>query len=427
MTTENSRADALTDDQRQMLGEALTEYFTELDRDIGIDTPDRILSLIDYHDDRFIDDLIDRAIVPALSISANETGAEGAKTEAEIRKTMTPEQIRLERNLTCEAIDGAIAFGYQNTNPPPSADHWLAPFWKIGRKQYAAEFALRYLDDQLTEYLEGMPADETSRNLRDIARNALVDIEAAPRSPAMAAEAVASPATAILLAEPHTGMRVDYSGLLKQARHALKLGMQDTGSAEMLRQLQNHLTELGQRWYAGDTAVVDELLQLYCVEKDARDALAAAPQPAQADARVGLTAAARATIMDACQSISRNADGVKAGCAIGDEWPDAEDKAFYDAELQLLARLVALLNDPGQPEPRAEVTHGDTTMGECMASLLDRLEAAELYADRYRYLRERPLNAVSVGGVFAGKTPDNVVLNGADLDAAIDAARAGGA
>ncbi|WP_238400610.1 hypothetical protein [Burkholderia thailandensis] len=85
----------------------------------------------------------------------------------------------------------------------------------------------------------------------------------------------------------------------------------------------------------------------------------------------------------------------------------------------------------GKPEPRAEVTHGDTTMGECMASLLDRPEAAELYADRYRYLRERPLNAVSVGGVFAGKTPDNVVLNGADLDAAIDAAidaaRAGGA
>ncbi|OMT68756.1 hypothetical protein AQ764_14355 [Burkholderia pseudomallei] len=123
--------------------------------------------------------------------SANETGADGAKTEAEIRKTMTPEQIRLERNLTCEAIDGAMSFGYQNTNPPPSADHWLAPFWKIGRKQYAAEFALHYLDDQLTEYLKGMPADETSRNLRDIARNALVDIEAAPRSPAMAAEALA--------------------------------------------------------------------------------------------------------------------------------------------------------------------------------------------------------------------------------------------
>ncbi|MBR8073512.1 hypothetical protein KDX14_28700 [Burkholderia cenocepacia] len=71
--------------------------------------------------------------------SANETGTEGAKTEAEIRKTMTPEQIQLERKLTCEAIDGAMAFGYQNTNPPPSADHWLAPYWHVGRKQAELE------------------------------------------------------------------------------------------------------------------------------------------------------------------------------------------------------------------------------------------------------------------------------------------------
>lgn len=59
--------------------------------------------------------------------------------EAAIRATMTPEQIQLERKLTCEAIDGAIAFGYQNTNPPPSEDHWLAPYWKIGRKLSEAE------------------------------------------------------------------------------------------------------------------------------------------------------------------------------------------------------------------------------------------------------------------------------------------------
>ncbi|WP_009522292.1 hypothetical protein [Imbroritus primus] len=43
----------------------------------------------------------------------------------------------------------------------------------------------------------------------------------------------------------------------------------------MLLQLQGHLTELGVRWYAGDTAVVDELLQLYCVEKDRSAALRA--------------------------------------------------------------------------------------------------------------------------------------------------------
>lgn len=60
-------------------------------------------------------------------------------SETVIRGTMTSEQILLERKLTCEAIDGAMAFGYQNTNPPPSDDHWLAPFWKIGRKQAELE------------------------------------------------------------------------------------------------------------------------------------------------------------------------------------------------------------------------------------------------------------------------------------------------
>lgn len=44
------------------------------------------------------------------------------------------------------------------------------------------------------------------------------------------------------------------------------------------------------------------------------------------------------------------------------------------------------------------------------------------YAKRYAYLRERDLDAIVDGGVFAGKVPDNVVLNGADLDAAIDSA-----
>lgn len=73
-----------------------------------------------------------------------------------------------------------------------------------------------------------------------------------------------------LLAEKHTGMKVDYRGLLKQAQRGLR---GDPGIAEMLRQLEGHLTEFGQRWYAGDTAVVDELLQLYCIESDTRAAL----------------------------------------------------------------------------------------------------------------------------------------------------------
>lgn len=76
-----------------------------------------------------------------------------------------------------------------------------------------------------------------------------------------------------LLAADHKGMRVDYSGLLKQAVSALRRGVKEPGLAELLRQLQEHMTELGRRWYSGDTAVVDELLQLYAVEDAARDAL----------------------------------------------------------------------------------------------------------------------------------------------------------
>lgn len=76
-----------------------------------------------------------------------------------------------------------------------------------------------------------------------------------------------------LLAEKHTGMMVDYRGLLGQVQREIERSA--PGHAEMLRQLQGHLQELGQRWYAGDTAVVDELLQLYCVERQARADLAA--------------------------------------------------------------------------------------------------------------------------------------------------------
>ncbi len=80
-----------------------------------------------------------------------------------------------------------------------------------------------------------------------------------------------------LLAAEHVGMCVDYNGLLGQARSALRRGENAPAMAEMLGQLAVHLTELGQRWYAGDAAVVDELLQLYCIESDARAALSAQP------------------------------------------------------------------------------------------------------------------------------------------------------
>ncbi|PHR91067.1 MAG: hypothetical protein COA69_13525 [Robiginitomaculum sp.] len=44
----------------------------------------------------------------------------------------------------------------------------------------------------------------------------------------------------------------------------------------------------------------------------------------------------------------------------------------------------------------------------------------ELYASRYQYLRNVDLDKISVGGVFAGMTPENVVLNEEHLDLAVD-------
>lgn len=51
------------------------------------------------------------------------------------------------------------------------------------------------------------------------------------------------------------------------------------------------------------------------------------------------------------------------------------------------------------------------------------LAALQRDADRYRWLRERDVETIYAGGVFVGKTPENVVLSGIDCDAAVDAAR----
>jgi hypothetical protein len=40
------------------------------------------------------------------------------------------------QGLFSDAISGALAFGAQNTNPPP-AGHWLERFWQMGRAERA--------------------------------------------------------------------------------------------------------------------------------------------------------------------------------------------------------------------------------------------------------------------------------------------------
>ncbi|MDM4768651.1 hypothetical protein [Solimonas sp. SE-A11] len=52
------------------------------------------------------------------------------------------------------------------------------------------------------------------------------------------------------------------------------------------------------------------------------------------------------------------------------------------------------------------------------------LQEAQASATRYTWLRSRDLETITRGGVFAGLTPDNVILNGVTLDDAIDKASA---
>lgn len=51
---------------------------------------------------------------------------------------------------------------------------------------------------------------------------------------------------------------------------------------------------------------------------------------------------------------------------------------------------------------------------------LDSVETLLRDAMRYRKLRDADIDAIHKGGVFAGLTPDNVVINGEDLDIAVD-------
>lgn len=142
------------------------------------------------------------------------------------------------RSRVADCITGTMMVGAQNHTPPP-AGHWLEPFWNMARADAA----------------QPQPAAVPVDGLRE----------------------------SQILAKDHDGMRVSYSGLLRQARGALTRGSADPALAEMLRQLEKHMEELGKRWYAGDRLVVDELLQLYCIETNARRALLAThPQPTAA-------------------------------------------------------------------------------------------------------------------------------------------------
>lgn len=54
----------------------------------------------------------------------------------------------------------------------------------------------------------------------------------------------------------------------------------------------------------------------------------------------------------------------------------------------------------------------------------DCLLQMERDALRYRWLRARDVDTIRRGGVFAGRTPENIVINGEDLDRHVDEAMA---
>ncbi len=69
------------------------------------------------------------------------------------------------------------------------------------------------------------------------------------------------------LAAPHTNMRVNGARLLRE---------NGRGYSGMRQEMATHFEEVATRYYAGDVAVVDEFLQLYCFGEAARKAAVAA-------------------------------------------------------------------------------------------------------------------------------------------------------
>ena len=82
---------------------------------------------------------------------------------------------------------------------------------------------------------------------------------------------------AIPLTKGHNGMRVDFSGLINNTKRAMP--RRAKGEAYMLDCLHGHLRQMAEKFYAGQISIVDEFLQLYCLD-DKR------PQPSTTPATV---------------------------------------------------------------------------------------------------------------------------------------------
>lgn len=94
------------------------------------------------------------------------------------------------------------------------------------------------------------------------------------------------------------------------------------------------------------------------------------------------------------------------------------------------------MNDYSELKKLAEDIHGKGTTVEmlnrwarfeaaCKPELILALIAENaarlLNSERYMVLRQADVDTIHNGGLFAGLTPDNIVINGSDLDERVDA------
>lgn len=70
--------------------------------------------------------------------------------------------------------------------------------------------------------------------------------------------------------------------------------------------------------------------------------------------------------------------------------------------------------------PRPWILFQDEHCTEIISKLMKEKDRLERIEKRYNYLRGRDLDTISNGGVFAGQTPENLILSGDELDEAID-------
>ncbi|HHW2657447.1 TPA: ead/Ea22-like family protein [Pseudomonas aeruginosa] len=158
----------------------------------------------------------------------------------------------------------------------------------------------------------------------------------------------------------------------------------------------------------------------------------------QLDFHAACTPAAILALLDEIDGLKAENDRLRQGMKGDydiDAWLDwSKEKEQIKAEIKALRRFAAeayqVLGALDAPENvldnASDAANGLPLRHETLLPFFaDDYESMQKDAARYRWLRERDLETIRQGGVFAGMTPENIVLNQEDLDAEIDAALEG--